>query len=66
MKTDVQFLKSFDDEAFINKHSESIASNTKSPTGGIFHQSSSRRTKLNSKYLRLQSQSTKVQKTDNL
>jgi hypothetical protein len=24
-----------------NKHSESIASNTKSPTGGIFHQNSS-------------------------
>jgi hypothetical protein len=32
---------------FFNKHSESIASNTKSPTGGIFHQSGSRRTKLN-------------------
>jgi hypothetical protein len=26
---------------FLNKHSESIASNTKSPTGGIFHQNSS-------------------------
>jgi p-aminobenzoyl-glutamate transporter AbgT len=26
-----------------NKHSDSIASNTKSPTGGIFHQNSSRR-----------------------
>jgi hypothetical protein len=30
-----------------NKHSESIASNTKSPTGGIFNQNSSSRTKLN-------------------
>ena len=30
-----------------NKHSDSIASNTKSPTGGIFHQNSSTRTKLN-------------------
>jgi hypothetical protein len=30
-----------------NKHSESIAINTKSPTGGIFHQNSSTRTKLN-------------------
>jgi hypothetical protein len=48
-----------------NNHSESIASNTKSPTGGIFHQNSSR-AKLNfdliSNYLRLQSQFTKVQK----
>jgi hypothetical protein len=31
----------------VNKHSESIASNTKSPTGGIFNQNSSSRTKLN-------------------
>jgi hypothetical protein len=30
-----------------NKHSESIASNTKSPTSGIFNQDSSSRTKLN-------------------
>jgi hypothetical protein len=32
---------------FINKHSESIASNTKSSTSGIFNQDSSSRTKLN-------------------
>jgi hypothetical protein len=30
-----------------NKHSESIASNTKSPTGGLFNQNSASRTKLN-------------------
>jgi hypothetical protein len=30
-----------------NKHSESIASNTKSPTGGICNQNRSSRTKLN-------------------
>jgi hypothetical protein len=30
-----------------NKHSESIASNTKSPTSDIFNQNSSSRTKLN-------------------
>jgi hypothetical protein len=31
---------------YLNKHSGSIASNTKSPTGGIFNQNSSSRTKL--------------------
>jgi hypothetical protein len=35
------------EDIYQKKHSESIASNTKSPTGGIFNQNSSSRTKLN-------------------
>jgi hypothetical protein len=40
------FYSNNNNENIINKHPESIAHNTKSPTGGILNQNSSSRTKL--------------------
>jgi hypothetical protein len=51
----------------LNKHSESIASNTKSPTGGIFNQNKCKQNKTKqSETAKLVGGTTKGQKTDNL